>query len=171
MNSRRAVFEKFAHELGYPLDQDILVGGNYRAAIRHGDTVYISGQLPRNGSQIMLPGRVGEAVSLEQARQAARICVMRALHVLHRQLGSLEPVAQVLQMTVYTQSAAGFTQQSEVADAASNLLQAVLGDAGIHSRTSVGVYQLPKNASVELNLTVAVSPGGQTAFRRFFYFK
>ena len=160
MSSRQAALEQFAHDLAYPLDQEILVGGNYRAAIRHGDTVYISGQLPRNGSQIMLPGRVGETVSLAQAQQAACICVMRALHVLHRQLGSLEPVAQVLQMTVFTQSAADFTQQSEVADAASNMLHAVLGEAGIHSRTSVGVYQLPKNASVELNLTVAVLPGG-----------
>lgn len=59
-------------------------------------------------------------------------------------------------MTVYTQSVASFTQQSQVACAASNMLQSVLGDAGIHSRTSVGVYQLPKNAAVELNLTVAV---------------
>lgn len=160
MSSRQAAFERLAHELAYPLDQEILVGGNYRAAIRHGDTVYISGQLPRNGLQIMLPGRVGEAVTLAQAQQAARFCVMRALHVLHRQLGSLEPIAQVLQLTVYTQSAADFTQQSEVADAASKMLQAVLGEAGIHSRTSVGVYQLPKNASVELNLTVAVLPGG-----------
>lgn len=158
MSTRQAVFEQFANELAYPLDQDILVGGNYRAAIRHGDTVYVSGQLPRNGSQIMFQGRVGEALTLAQAQQAARICVMRALHVLHRQLGSLEPVAQVLQMTVYTQSAADFTQQSEVADAASNMLRAVLGEAGIHSRTSVGVYQLPKNASVELNLTVALHP-------------
>lgn len=158
MNTRQAAFEQFASELAYPLEQDILVGGNYRAAIRHADTVYVSGQLPRNGTQIMLPGRVGEVVTLEQARQAARICVLRALHVLQRQLGSLEPVAQVLQMTVYTQSAADFTQQSEVADAASDILRAVLGEAGIHSRTSVGVYQLPKNASVELNLTVAVHP-------------
>ncbi|MES2942772.1 MAG: RidA family protein [Pseudomonadota bacterium] len=156
MNTRQAVFEQFASELAYPLDQDILVGGNYRAAIRHGDTVYVSGQLPRNGSQVMLPGRVGEALTLAQAQQAARICVLRALHVLHRQLGSLDTLAQVLQMTVYTQSAADFTQQSEVADAASSMLQAVLGEAGIHSRTSVGVYQLPKNASVELNLTVAL---------------
>ena len=156
MTTRQTAFEQFAQDLGYPLDQEILVGGNYRGAVQHGNTVYVSGQLPRNGTQIMLPGRVGEAVTLVQAQQAARMCTMRALHVLHRQLGSLEAIVQVLQMTVYTQSAASFTQQSEVADAASNMLQAVLGDAGIHSRTSVGVYQLPKNASVELNLTVAV---------------
>lgn len=156
MTARQTAFEQFAQELGYLLDQEIMVGGNYRGAVQHGNTVYVSGQLPRNGKTVMLPGRVGELVTLDQAQQAARICTLRALHVLHRQLGSLDAIAQVLQMTVYTQSAADFTQQSEVADAASNMLQAVLGDAGIHTRTSVGVYQLPKNASVELNLTVAV---------------
>jgi enamine deaminase RidA (YjgF/YER057c/UK114 family) len=59
-------------------------------------------------------------------------------------------------MTVYTQSAADFTQQSEVADAASELLHAVLGEPGRHTRTSVGVFQLPKNASVELDLLASV---------------
>lgn len=61
-------------------------------------------------------------------------------------------VPRVLRVTVFTQSAADFTQQSEVADAASELLHEVLGEAGKHTRTSVGVYQLPKNASVELDL-------------------
>ena len=156
MTARQTAFEEFAKVLGYPLDQEILVGGNYRGAIQHSNTVYVSGQLARNGTVVLLPGRVGEVVTIAEAQQAASICTLRALHVLHRFLGSLEPITQVLQMTIYIQSAANFTQQSEVADAASNMLQAILGDAGIHSRTSVGVYQLPKNASVEINLTVAV---------------
>ena len=156
MTARQAAFEQFAHMHMYSLDQQILVGGNYRGAVQHSNLVYVSGQVPRNGSVVMLPGRVGELVTLSQAQQAASICMLRALHVLHQQLGGLEPIAQVLQMTVFVQSSADFTQQSEVADAASNLLHAVLGEAGIHTRTSVGVFQLPKNACVEINLTVAI---------------
>ena len=71
-------------------------------------------------------------------------------------LGSLERVAQLLRITVYVQSADGFTQQSEVADGASALLRAVLGPAGAHARTSVGVFRLPKDATVELDLVAAV---------------
>ena len=81
---------------------------------------------------------------------------MRALAILQRELGSLENVRQVMRVNVYTQSAAEFTQQSEVADAASDLLHSILGAAGKHARTSVGVYQLPKNATVELDLIAAV---------------
>lgn len=83
---------------------------------------------------------------------------MRALALLQRELGSLENLSQVLRVTVFTQSASAFTQQSEVADAASELLHTVLGEAGRHTRTSVGVYQLPKNASVELDLIAAAKP-------------
>jgi enamine deaminase RidA (YjgF/YER057c/UK114 family) len=83
---------------------------------------------------------------------------MRALVLLRQSLGSLDRIAQLLRVTVYTQSAADFTQQSEVADAASDLLHTVLGAAGTHTRTSVGVAQLPKNAAVELDLIAAVTP-------------
>mgnify|MGYP001501929050 CR=1 FL=1 len=85
---------------------------------------------------------------------------MRALSLLQRELGSLEQVRQILRVTVFTQSVADFTQHSEVADAASDLLHAVLGEAGRHTRTSVGVYQLPKNASVELDLIASARVAG-----------
>ena len=122
----------------------------------HAGTAYVSGQVPRIGSTVVVTGRVGAEVPLEEARHAARICAVRTLAILRQTLGSLDAVAQALRMTVYVQSATDFTQQSEVADAASALLHEVLGDAGRHTRTSVGVVQLPKNAAVELDLVVAV---------------
>ena len=81
---------------------------------------------------------------------------MRALALLRQSLGTLDAISQLLRLTVYVQSAADFTQHSEVADAASDVLHTVLGDAGRHTRTTVGVYQLPKNAAVELDLIAAV---------------
>ncbi|GAB3257879.1 RidA family protein [Chitinimonas naiadis] len=154
--SRDAAFTEATAALGYSFDGEIRVGGHYVPLLRDGNQVYISGQVPRVGETVVVTGRVGDEVSLEQAQVAARICVARALALLQRSLGSLDLIRAIPRINVYVQSAAGFTQQSEVADAASDLLRAVLGAAGIHTRTSVGVYQLPKNASVELDLIATV---------------
>ena len=81
---------------------------------------------------------------------------MRALTLSLQHLGDLDKLKRVLRMNVYVQSANGFTQQSEVADGASNLLRKILGEAGLHTRTSVGVFQLPKNAAVEIDMVIAL---------------
>jgi enamine deaminase RidA (YjgF/YER057c/UK114 family) len=104
----------------------------------------------------MVTGRAGADTTLAQAQLAAKICAMRALALLQRSLGSLDDVKRLLRMTLYVQCAQDFTRQSEVADGASEVLFFVLGDAGAHTRSSIGVYQLPKNATVELDLIAAV---------------
>lgn len=149
-----------AARIGHSFDGEFKTGGDYLPLVRDGRTLYVSGQVPRIGSTVVVTGRVGEQVSLEQAQLAARLCAMRALALLQRELGTLEHVGQILRITVFTQSAASFTQQSEVADAASELFHAVLGEAGRHTRTSVGAYQLPKNASVELDLIATAKREG-----------
>ncbi|MCA3238041.1 MAG: RidA family protein [Curvibacter sp.] len=153
--SRDELFRQAADAQGYPLNDEILVGGNYAPVLRDGRHLYLSGQVPRIGSTVVVTGRAGAGVSLQQAQRAAQICTLRALALLQRELGGLEDVRQILRLTVYVQCAPDFTQHSEVADAASALLQQVLGPAGVHTRTSVGVYQLPKNATVELDLIAA----------------
>lgn len=145
-------FQQAAEEMGYSFDGEIKVGGNYLPLVRHEQQIYISGQIPRVGDSVVVTGRVGEQVSLEQAQLGARISVMRALALLQRSLGSLESIKGILRIGVYVQCSMDFTRQSEVADAASDLLVSVLGEIGAHTRTSVGVYQLPKNASVEVEL-------------------
>jgi enamine deaminase RidA (YjgF/YER057c/UK114 family) len=156
-DSRDTRFAAVQAELGYSFDGEIKIGGNYVSVVRHGDQVFVSGQIPRVGNTVVVTGRVGAEVSLAQAQVAARVCAMRALVLLRQSLGSLDRIQQILRVTVYTQSALDFTQQSEVADAASELLHVVLGAAGTHTRTSVGVAQLPKNASVELDLIAATT--------------
>jgi enamine deaminase RidA (YjgF/YER057c/UK114 family) len=148
-------FEQFARELGYAFDGDIKIGGHYVPLLRHGHQIFVSGQIPRVGDQVVVTGRAGDGATLEPARLAARVCTMRALALLQRHLGSLEQVRAILRITVFVQCSASFTQQSEVADAASDLLYFVFGERGAHSRTSVGVQQLPKNATVELDLIAA----------------
>ena len=155
--SRDARFRQAAAELGYALEGEIRIGGNYVPLLRDGDTVYLSGQVTRVGSDVVVTGRAGSEVSLAEAQRAAQICVLRALALLQRELGSLEHVRQILRVTVYVQCTQDFTQHSEVADGASELLFSVLDAAGAHTRTSVGVLQLPKNATVELDLIAAVA--------------
>lgn len=155
---RQAAFDQLARELGCDFSGEIRIGGNYVSTVRHGDQVFVSGQVPRVGTTIAVTGRVGADTALADAQRGARICALRALAVLSQSLGGLDRVAQLLRVTVFVQSAADFTQQSEVADAASDTFQRVLGAAGAHTRTSVGVQQLPKNAAVEVDLIAAVVP-------------
>lgn len=151
--------ERFAQEaaaLGYSFDGEIRIGGNYVPLLRDGRHVYVSGQIPRVGDTVVVTGPAGADVSLAQAQRAAKVCAMRALALLKRSLGSLDPVKAVPRISVFVQSAPGFTLQSEVADGASEVLFQVLGEAGAHTRTSVGVFQLPKNATVEMDLIATV---------------
>ncbi|AXA25403.1 RidA family protein [Pseudomonas putida] len=154
--SRNDRYEAALQALGYSFDGPLKIGGDYVPVLHLGDQVYISGQIPRVNDTVVLPGRVGEDVSLADAQTAAKISALRCLKLLSESLGSLDAVKGIARITVFVQSAADFTQQSEVANGASAILHEVLGDAGKHTRTSVGVYQLPKNAAVEIDLIAVV---------------
>jgi enamine deaminase RidA (YjgF/YER057c/UK114 family) len=160
--SRDQRFNDAAQQLGFIVDGEIKIGGNYVPWTRHGDLVHIAGQIPRIGDTVKVTGAVGTEVSLAEARVAAGICSMRALALLKQSLGSLDAIGAILKINVFVQSAPNFTQQSEVADAASDLLVAVLGPAGAHARTSVGVLQLPKSASVEIDVVATAAKNGKT---------
>lgn len=150
--SREEVFSRLSAALGYSFEGDIKGGGNYVPFVADGNDIYISGQVPRVGDTVVFTGRAGGDVSLAQARTAAQVCAMRAVALLRQALGDLKRVRKILRITVFIQCTPDFTQQSEVADAASDVLHSIFGDAGKHTRTSVGVYQLPKNAAVEIDL-------------------
>ncbi len=145
-------FQAEAQALGYSFDGEIRPGGHYVPLVRDGTTIYVAGQVPRVGDELVFKGSAGAERSLAEAQKAAQVCVMRILALLQRALGSLDEVKSIARMHVYVQSAAGFNQQTEVADGASGLIARVLGPEGAHARTSVGVFQLPKGATVEIDL-------------------
>lgn len=155
--SRDWLFEQKLKECEIAFEAEFRAGANYEAAVVYDKEIYVSGQIPRVQGVIMTTGRVGQDTTLEQARRGARISALRALAVMRQSLGSLDRIKKILRVTVYVQSAADFTQQSEVADAASEVLYAVFAPDGGHTRTSVGVYQLPKNAAVEIDMIAAIS--------------
>ncbi len=155
--SRNILFNETTDRLDIHFEDDIRGGANYDVAVENQNTLYISGMIPRIQGAIAVTGRVGETTTLENAKRAAQICILRTIAALRQTLGSLERVKKILRVTVYVQSAADFTQQSEVADAASDILYSIFAPDGGHTRTSVGVYQLPKNASVEIDLIASIN--------------
>ncbi len=147
-----ALVREFEVDLGQPLH----AVNNYQLAVLHDGILHVSGQLPRNAQGVAVTGSAGDTVSFEAAQHAARLCAVRALTVMHQTVGTLDAIERLLSMTVYVHSAPDFTRQSEVADAASALLHDLLGTAGQHARSAVGVLQLPKNATVEIDLRAAI---------------
>ncbi|AXK86890.1 RidA family protein [Nocardia farcinica] len=127
----------------------------YIPAIRTGSLVYTSGQLPFVDGELSAVGKVGAEVSLETAKEAARLCALNALAAVH-DLISLDEVTRIVKVVGFVASAPGFTDQPIVVNGASELLGEVFGEAGVHARSAVGVAELPKNAPVEVELVVEV---------------
>jgi len=142
--------------LGLELPEPIVPAFQYVAVVVHGGTAWVSGQIPRAGGKVMMTGKLGADIGLEQGREAARACVLQGLAQLKEALGSLDRVQRVLKVTGFVASATGFTQQPQVVDAASELLGEVFGEAGRHARSAVGVAELPRGVPVEIELVVAV---------------
>jgi enamine deaminase RidA (YjgF/YER057c/UK114 family) len=121
-----------------------------------GTTAYVAGQVPSEGGAPMSPGRLGEAVSVDQGALAARRAAIQALAALHDALGGWERLVSIAQVTVFIASTPDFTGHPQVANGASELLVDVLGDAGRHARAAVGMSSLPLGASVEVQVTAHV---------------
>jgi enamine deaminase RidA (YjgF/YER057c/UK114 family) len=128
---------------------------NYVPVTQHRGVAYVAGQLPKVGGDIRVRGKAGREVDLDTARGEARICILQALACLKAALGSLDRVEQVLKVGGFVASAPGFNDQPKVLDAASDLLVEVFGDKGRHARSAIGVAELPRDAVVEIELTVA----------------
>lgn len=130
---------------------------NYVPAIEHGGLLYISGQLPMGDQGLACRGRLGAEVSLEQARDAARLCALNILAQAGRALnGDLERIEQVLRITAFVASTPEFNEQHLVANGASDFLAEALGERGRHARAAVGVAVLPLGAAVEIDAIIAV---------------
>ena len=128
---------------------------NYVPVTLHRGVAHVAGQLPKVGGDIRVRGKAGREVDLEKARGEARICILQGLACLKAALGSLDRLEQVLKVGGFVASAPGFNDQPKVLDAASDLLVEVFGDKGRHARSAIGVAELPRDAVVEIELTVA----------------
>lgn len=128
---------------------------NYVPARRVGNLVYTAGQVASSAERDY-KGKLGAELSVEQGREAARTCALNCLAAVLTVLDSLDQVRQLVRVGVFVNSAAGFDQQPQVANGASDLFVEVFGDAGRHARTAVGVNELPAGFAVEVELVVEV---------------
>jgi enamine deaminase RidA (YjgF/YER057c/UK114 family) len=147
--------EQTLASLGLALPQLPAPGGNYVSAKRVGDIVYLSGVIS-TGPDGIITGTAGAGSTVEDGYAAARACALTQLAVLKRELGSLDQVAEVLTLNGYVNAEPGFAHSPEVINGASDLLVQVFGEAGRHVRAAVGVSALPRNALVEIQMTVRV---------------
>jgi len=141
-------------ELGLSLPAPPQPVASYLPAVESGRLLFVSGMLPLQQGAILHPGRLGDGVTVEEGATAARQAALNGLAVVAAAAGSLDRVARVVRVNGYVASAPAFTQQPAVMNGASDLLAAVFGPKGLHSRVAVGVAVLPLNAPVELDLIV-----------------
>ena len=129
----------------------------YVPAVRTGNHVYVSGQLPLVDGELQATGKVGESVGAEEAAVLARLCALNGLAAAASAAGGLDAIARIVKVTCFVASAPGFTGQAQVANGASEFLIEVLGDAGRHARSAVGMAVLPLDTPVEVELIAEVA--------------
>jgi len=133
--------------------------GLYQPAIRVGDMVYTSGQLPLVNGELLNPGGRGCVTNEREqdAINAARVAALNAVAAVRTVAGNLDNIERIVKLTVYVSSAEGFTNQHKIANGASEIIGAVFGEKGKHVRSAVGVLLLPLGASVEVDMIASLS--------------
>jgi enamine deaminase RidA (YjgF/YER057c/UK114 family) len=144
-------------ELGLRLPNVVPPLASYVPAVASGEYVFTSGQLPMVDGKLGVTGKVGAEVTPEDAKALARICALNALAAVKSVIGDLDRIERVVKVVGFVASAPDFTGQPGVVNGASELLGEVLGDAGVHARSAVGVAVLPLDAPVEVEIQVRVS--------------
>jgi len=143
-------------ELGYDLPEAPKPLAAYIPALRTGNYVYTSGQVPFLKGELKFAGKVGGDLTLEEAQKAAELCALNALSAIKGVIGNLEKIERIIKVTVFVNSANGFTDQPKVANGASEFLGRIFGENGKHVRSAVGVSELPVNSAVEVEMIVEV---------------
>ncbi|WP_303979755.1 RidA family protein [Dongia mobilis] len=139
-------------ELGFDLPPVGGSGGNYVPSRRTGNLLYISGQISAIGDEITFAGKLGAEVTVAEGRKAAELCALNLVAQLSHALGgNLDRLKACVRLGGFVNCTPGFDQQSEVMNGASDLMVALFGERGRHARTSIGVANLPVNASVEVD--------------------
>ena len=126
----------------------------YVPAVRSGNLVFTSGQLPMRSGELMQTGKVGGDVSPDEAVECAQQCALNAIAAVKAELGDLALVKRVVKVVVFVASTPDFTGQPQVANGASELFGSAFAEAGVHARSAVGVPVLPLDAPVEVELVV-----------------
>lgn len=149
--------EERLKQLGIELPDAPKPLGSYVPLVRTGNLVFLSGILPLVEGKLSREGRVGEKVTVDEAREDARTAAINALAILKSNLGTLNKIRRCVKITGYVSSAPDFTEQPNVLNAASDFMFEIFGEVGRHARAAVGVSVLPLNSPVELEFIFEIS--------------
>jgi enamine deaminase RidA (YjgF/YER057c/UK114 family) len=144
-------------ELGITLPEVAKPAGAYVPAVQSGNLVFTAGQIPLVEGKLIATGKVGKEISVEEAKSIARVCALNAVAAIKGVVGDLNRVKKVVRVVGFVASTPEFTQQPAVINGASELLEQIFGDSGIHARSAVGVAVLPLDAPVEVELVVEIA--------------
>lgn len=150
------MFEAKILELGYQIPEAPKPLAAYIPALAINNLVFTAGQLPVVSGELKYQGKVGQDISLEEAKTGAEYCALNCLSVVKSVIGTLDKIERIVKLTVFINSADGFISQPAVANGASELMVKIFGDAGKHVRSAVGVNELPLNAAVEVEMIVQI---------------
>ena len=147
------MIEKKLKELGITLPEPPTPAGSYVPAVKTGNLLYISGQIPMIDGKVAFTGKVSED-NLEEAQKSARTCAINLLAQIKRELGDFEKISRIVRISGFVNSTSEFSQQPKVINPASDLFFGVFGEKGKHSRIAVGVASLPLNSMTEIDAIV-----------------
>jgi enamine deaminase RidA (YjgF/YER057c/UK114 family) len=150
-----AVEDRLA-ELGLAVPEVARPVAAYVPAVRSGQHVFTSGQLPMRSGTLMATGKVGAEVTPEEAAECAQQCALNAIAAVKAEIGDLDQVKRIVKVVAFVASTPDFTGQPLVANGASELFGKAFGDAGVHARSAVGVPVLPLDSPVEVEIMVEV---------------
>lgn len=150
------MFEEKIKALGLEIPEIAKPLAAYIPAKQVGDLIMTSGQVPLVNGEIKYAGKVGSDLTEEGGQKAAKICALNCLAAIKGIIGSLDKIEEIIKLTVFVNSADGFSAQPKVANGASELLVNIFGEKGKHARSAVGVNGLPLNAAVEIEMIVKV---------------
>ncbi len=150
------MIEQKIESLGIKLPTPPTPAGSYVPAVRTGNLLYISGQIPMEDGKVVFTGKVSDE-NLETAQKSARMCAINILAQLKRELGDLEKVSKIVRISGFVNSVPGFSQHPKVINSASDLFFEIFGEKAKHSRIAVGVASLPLDSMTEIDAIVEVS--------------
>lgn len=148
--------EEKINELGYELKEAPKPLASYIPVTTVGNLVFSAGQVPVSAGNLLYKGKLGKDLSDDEGKKAAELCAVNCLNVIKSEIGDLDKVDKIVKVTVFVNSADGYTDQPKIANGASDFLVNVFGEKGKHVRSAVGVNELPINAPVEVEMIVAV---------------
>ena len=150
------MYEQKLREMGIYPAETVKPLAAYIPAMQLGELVITSGQVPVENGELKYAGKVGVDLSMKEGVAAARLCAINCLNAVRDLIGSLDNIEQIVKLTGFVNCAEGFGEQPQVLNGASEFLIEVFGDAGVHTRSAVGVSGLPINSAVEIEMIVKI---------------